>query len=154
MTRGKTKHIYDMDFKVACSLLPEATDLSAAASASAGDDEMDADVTAAPAAAATGASAPTDSSAASSAPAAPAAAAAPAAEAPAKRPRVLLHFRDVSNTSEDAPREVKVEWGDPAPDEKHRAALRDALAVENAASGLTAAVRRAVEEVVADFKRK
>ena len=68
-----------------------------------------------------------------------------------KRPRVLLFFNDVSNTSEGSPREVRVEWGSPAPAEKDRAAIRAALAVEDTAVGLTAAVRRAVETVVSEF---
>jgi len=130
--RSKVKHIYDFDFSVSLLVEPEGAQGAAAPA----DDEEDGTApAAAPAAPA----------------AAPAAAASSAAGAPAeaaKPPRVLLHFCDVSSTTEGAPRELRLERGSPAPDEAHWPALRAALAD----SPLVAAVRRAVEEVVAAFK--
>jgi hypothetical protein len=123
--RSKVKHIYDFDFCVSVTVQPE----GAPGCVSPSDDEVDG---------------------AQAAPA-PAPAASPAAGAPseaAKPPRVLLHFCDVSSTTEGAPRELRLERGSPAPDEAHWPALRAALAD----SPLVAAVRRVVEDVVRVFK--
>ena len=86
--------------------------------------------------------------------------AAPAPAAAKKHPRMLLSFPDIGNdTEEDAVtaggkgREVRIEWGTPAPAEGQQEMLRRVAGVGSPA-GLVSALQAIVERVVTEFKRK
>lgn len=137
ISRGKTKKIYDLAFKVVAQLVPEEN------AAGSNSDEMED----AAAESKEGEDSASDSSKKSSE---------EKSEATKKNPRVLLYFKEVSNETEDADtgREVEVQWGSPAPAAAQRDTIKTALSVGRLDAGITSVVRRVVEQVVAEFKSK
>ena len=161
ITRGKVKHIYDLSFKVSVHVVPDAEASAATSSSSSesglgGDDEdepkqKDKGSSASTAGANNNSSSSTSTKASDDN--------SSASPKPPKRPRVLVSFLDVSNTSEGDSsettfRDVKIEWGTPSPQESHKTAIKAALDVERKDGGLVVALWRAVETVVDEFKRK
>jgi len=155
ITRGKVKHIYDLSFKVSVHIVPEAESSSTSSlssSSDGGDDDDEPPKSKEKGSAATASSTNSASSSTSSDESS-------ASPKPPKRPRVLVSFMDVSNTSEGESsestfRDVKIEWGSPSPQEAHKSAIKAALDVERKDGGLVFALRRAVETVVDEFKKK
>ena len=146
ITRGKVKHIYDLSFKVSVQIVPEAEVPGE------GDGEEEDDTKAKT-------SSSTNSSSTTSTTTSSKSNDTSVSPKPPKRPRVLVSFVDVSNTTEGDSndstfRDVKIEWGTPSPQEAHKNAIKEALGVERKDGGLVFALRKAVETVVDEFKRK
>lgn len=155
ISRGKTKYIYDLHVGFVAELV---TDAAAAADAAAGagsaeplvasggdlrDEAEDGD----------DASSGGDKKKAAdggSKKGAAASSAGASASSRKKQPRAIVRFPDVSIDSEGGDREVRVEWGKPAPADDTHDMIRSAL--HNA--GVVTALRRVVEALVAEFKTK
>jgi hypothetical protein len=138
ISRGKSRYVYDASFKVTFTLLPGGDAASASTTGPAGSGSGDDDVVMEDHAAD---EVGDDSKEKDKA---------------GKPPRVHLHFVEVSNETEGAPREVRFLAGKPAPSAAQLDAARAALALDkpDAATGVAAAVRRVVEAVVQEFMAK
>jgi hypothetical protein len=151
ISRGKSKWIYDLSFKVVVQVLPEDAgrediqeDMSDDTAAAAADKKSGGD--------GSGDGKKSDKDNGGDA----AAKEKEKEEKGKKRPRALLFFKEVSNMTEaDGAREVILEWGSPAPAESQREVIRTALAVDaGAAAGPTKVIRGVVEQSVLEFKAK
>ena len=148
ISRGKPRYVYDLNFAFIATVTPDSEEVTAVTASQVGDEvEVDAEKEKEKAAKAKaeGATAPVTPPAADGA-------------TKSKHPRMLLRFPDVRNDTEDDAagprgREVRIEWGSPAPPEAQHDLLRRVAAV-NERAGLAAACRRVVERVVSEFKSR
>ena len=181
ISRGKTRYIYDMHFSLVATVVPEVEGGGEISDDDDGGASSRAVASVAPPAMSTAAfvdSGAADNSSSSTAadmtddstvpalvtpvtPSAPSGTPTLTAANGAdrkKHPRVLLVFPNVANDSEEdvasgKGREVRVEWGTPAPPEGQQELLRRVVAV-GGPHGLAASCQAIVEQVVAEYKRK